>query len=161
MVTSARAGIQSKRIDIMLWFWAAVSAAALWGFSYALVENVFKSGLSSLTLMALYTWIALPIFTLAALQDGEMTKGLSIIKQNPKLMISIVAVVVCYLLGNLLVYWAIKQKNATSVSLIEITYPLFVVLFSYMLFNQQHLTLGTVLGGAVIMSGVGIMYFVK
>ncbi len=145
----------------MLWFWAAIAAAALWGFSYALVENVFKSGLSSLTLMALYTWIALPIFTLCALQDGELKNGFAIIKNNPKLMISIISVVVCYLLGNVLVYWAIKQKNATSVSLIEITYPIFVVLFSYLLFNQQHLTLGTILGGALIIGGVAVMYVVK
>lgn len=145
----------------MLWLWAALLAAALWGFSYAAVENVLKSGISSFTLMAFYTWLALPVFTLLAWQDNSLKQGITVVKNNPKIAIWVSILVACYFFGNTLIYWAIKQRDATSVTFIEISYPLFVALFSYFIFNQNQLTLGTLLGGGLIFSGVCVMYLYR
>jgi len=145
----------------MLWFWAALLAAVLWGFSYAAVGNILKSGLSSFTLMAFYTWVAAPLFTFIAWRQGTLVKGISIVKANTNLLFWIIIMVACYFFGNALVYWAIKQKNATAVSLIEITYPLFVALFSWGIFGQNHLTPSTLAGGVLIFAGVTVMYVFK
>lgn len=145
----------------MLWLWAALLAAALWGFSYAAIENVLKTGLSSFTLMAFYTWLALPAFSLLAWQDGSLKHGLSLVRANPKMILWITVLVACYFFGNALVYCAIKQKNATSVSFIEISYPLFVALFSYFVFQQNHLNMATIAGGALIFAGVCVMYLFR
>lgn len=145
----------------MLWFWAALLAASLWGLSYAMAENVLKGGISSTSLMAFYTWIAAPIFTVIAWRNGSLRQGISLARENPSFIFSIVALVVCYFIGNLLIYWAIKQKDATTVSLIEISYPLFVALFSYVIFNNMQLTWQSALGGMLILSGVAVMSFVR
>lgn len=145
----------------MLWFWAALTAASLWGFSYALAENVLKSGISSTALMAFYTWIAAPIFTFIAFRNGSLKSGMALAKDNPVTILSVVALVICYFLGNLLVYWAIKQKDATTVSLIEISYPFFVALFSYLIFNSLHLTWQSVAGGVLIFTGVVVISWVR
>lgn len=142
----------------MLWFWASLLAAVLWGFSYASTDPLLKSGISSFTLMAFYTWVAAPLFTLLAWQDKSLGHGIALVKGNPKIIFWILGMVTCYFFGNALIYWAIKQKNATSVSLIEISYPLFVALFSWIVFGQNHLTLSTLAGGALILSGVTVIY---
>jgi drug/metabolite transporter (DMT)-like permease len=145
----------------MLWFWAALSVAMLWGFSYAAVEHILKQGMSSMTLLALYGWLSMPIFTFLAWRSGELGWGLEFVKNNPKTLLWIVVMVACYFFGNALIYWAIKQKNATAVSLIEISYPFFVVLFSWLLFRQNQITFGTTVGGGLIFAGVTFMYLFK
>lgn len=141
----------------MLWLWAAIGTAALWGFSYALVERLLKGGISSFALLALYTWLALPAFTFLAWQDKSLGSAVEQLKANPKMLGSLVLVVICYFIGNALIYWGIQQKNATAVSLIEITYPFFVALFSFLLFQQNNLTIGTLIGGVLIFIGVFVM----
>ena len=44
-------------------------------------------------------------------------------------------------------------------SLIEITYPLFVVIFAYLLFRQLHLTSSVIIGGLMIMTGAGLIIY--
>lgn len=145
----------------MLWFWAAFLAAICWGFSYASTGPLLQRGFSAFTLMALQTWVAAPIFTFLAWQDKSLHQGIAIIKASPKIMFWMVLVLACYFGGSVLIYWAIKQKNVTSVSLIEISYPLFVALFSWAIFGQNHITPATLAGGALIIAGVTVMYVFK
>jgi len=145
----------------MLWFWAATAAAVLWGITYATTEHVLKSGISMISLLAMYGWISMPVFTAAAIYNGNLGQGFEIIRGNPKIVFWMVLIVASFFLGNLLIYWAISQKNAVAVSFIEISYPFFVALFSWLIFNQNNMTLGTLLGGLLIFGGVSVMYFVK
>jgi drug/metabolite transporter (DMT)-like permease len=62
-------------------------------------------------------------------------------------------------LGAVLLYLSINSKNATLASLIEITYPLFVVIFAYVFFRQLHLTPSVVIGGLMIMAGAGLIIY--
>jgi len=56
-----------------------------------------------------------------------------------------ILVTVLFLIGNALIIIAIKNKNATVASLIEISYPIFVVLFSYLIFRNSNLNTGTII----------------
>ena len=60
-------------------------------------------------------------------------------------------------LGALMTYMAIGAKNPTLASLIEISYPLFVVLFTWLFFREFQLNLMSVVGGAFVISGVAMI----
>ena len=61
--------------------------------------------------------------------------------------------------GAVLIYLSIHNKNATLASLIEISYPLFVVFFGYVLFKQVHVNLSVVLGGLMILIGASLIIY--
>jgi drug/metabolite transporter (DMT)-like permease len=50
------------------------------------------------------------------------------------------------------------MQNASLVGMVEITYPLFTILFAYIFFKEFHLNVFTMLGGMLILSGVFLMY---
>lgn len=63
-----------------------------------------------------------------------------------------------HVLGAGLIYHAISMKNATVVSLIEISYPVFVCLFAYILYRDIQVNMWTALGGLLIFCGVFTIY---
>jgi len=69
-----------------------------------------------------------------------------------------ILVTVLFLIGNALILVAIKNKNATVASLIEISYPIFVVIFSYLLFKNTNLNTGTIFWGLLIIAWVILVY---
>jgi drug/metabolite transporter (DMT)-like permease len=145
----------------MLWLGAAVIAACLWGFSYAVAEHALKSGFSTAFMMVFYAALILPVFGLVALSDGSWKRDILRIKQDPALFFWLFASMAGTALGYVLILWAVKQKNATAVSFVEISYPFFVALFSWAIFQANNLTLGTILGGLLIFAGIAVMYLVK
>jgi drug/metabolite transporter (DMT)-like permease len=50
-----------------------------------------------------------------------------------------------------------SAKNPTLVSLIEISYPLFVIIFTWILFREFQLTPSTLFGAVLILAGVVIL----
>ena len=67
-------------------------------------------------------------------------------------------VTLLFLIGNVMIVYAMKGKNVTVASLIEISYPLFVVLFGYLLYRNTYLNTGTVIGGICIFAGIALVY---
>jgi drug/metabolite transporter (DMT)-like permease len=63
------------------------------------------------------------------------------------------------LAGAAFVYLAIGNKNATLASLIEITYPVFVALFSYLMFRHVQVNASVILGGLMVMAGAGLIIY--
>jgi drug/metabolite transporter (DMT)-like permease len=61
-------------------------------------------------------------------------------------------------LAELFIGFSIQGKNATLSGLIEISYPFFIAIFSYLLFRKNYLTLSTVFGGLFIAIGVFLIY---
>ena len=61
--------------------------------------------------------------------------------------------------GGLLIYIAIGEKNATLASLIEISYPFFVALFAWVFFREIQFNWQTLVGGALILGGVAVVFF--
>lgn len=47
--------------------------------------------------------------------------------------------------------------NATYVSLIEISYPIFVILFGYLFFKVNHFNMPVIIGTLLVMLGIGII----
>lgn len=145
----------------MLWFWSALAAAVLWGFSYSAVEHTLKNGMTASGQMALFGLFLTPIYTLIAWQNGSLHSSVQVLRSNPKILMYCLLIAACYGCANFLAYWSIQQKNATLASLIEISYPLFVALFSFFIFREAQLTTGALIGGAMIFGGIVVMYVMK
>jgi len=98
--------------------------------------------------------LVLPLFLKTVSNDIETVKMLPVSEQWV-----IAALGVIGLFGEVMVYLAITGKNATLASLIEMTYPVFVVLFAYIFYRQMHVTASVFVGGVMILIGSGLIIY--
>jgi drug/metabolite transporter (DMT)-like permease len=138
------------------WYVTALSAAIIWGIHYPLIDFAMKrlSVYSVLLISVIPIVLAIPLFTRQLGRDVAIFRMLPV---NEQWMIA--AIGATSTLGAVLLYLSINSKNATLASLIEITYPLFVVIFAYLFFRQLHLTPSVVIGGLMIMAGAGLIIY--
>ena len=117
------------------WYVAALGAAVTWGIYYPLVDMALKriSLYSVILLSMIPVLLVMPLFLKTVSNDIETVKTLPVSEQW-----IIVCLGVIGLPGEVMVYMAITGKNATLASLIEMTYPVFVVLFAYLFNRQMH-----------------------
>src|ERR1700741_1485686 len=137
----------------MTWWMYALISAACWGAQYVLMETLFRRvdfaaafsflSLANGILVAAILWIFYP-------------------RQN-WWKLGVIWVVVLYLVFGTGAYLfnalAINQKNATLASLLEISYPLFIILFTAIFFRQIHLDLIGLTGAALIFIGCVLVVF--
>jgi len=135
-----------------MWLIIAVMASIVWGLNYALDEKIFKSQISPPTLLALQAWLGAILFTiLSYFSTGK--SDIVVLSANRTTFWLTVASIFAANIGIYLIAASIQAKNATFASLIEQTYPLFTVLFTYLLFHEHYLTKNVIIGGAFILAG--------
>jgi drug/metabolite transporter (DMT)-like permease len=136
------------------WYVTAVGAAILWGIHYPLVDNALKR-ISPVGVLLL---TAIPILLVSLVFHRQLAADYLVIKgMDWGTRLIVIALSVTGLLGTVLLYMSIVSRNATLASLIEISYPVFVVLFSYLLFRQVHINPSVVLGGVLVFAGVTLI----
>lgn len=143
----------------MAWFFYALGAAILWGFSYALSEKVMKESFSPIFIMVVTGFFYFIMSLILAYTTNNIKPGLSLIFENKTALINLFVLAACFVSGAFLVYYSISLKNATLVNLIEITYPIFTLLFAYVLMKEVQINAGTLVGGLLIFSGIAAIYF--
>lgn len=57
-------------------------------------------------------------------------------------------------MANLFIVYSIQVKDATAAGIVELIYPLFTILFTWLLFRENHITAPVILGGGLIFAGV-------
>lgn len=132
-------------------------AAALYGFSYVVIERL--SGQINLTS---YYLISTVIFFLFALGHGYLkgeTVSVSALRENPSLLLLILVTSVAGALGWLCTTYAIKNISASYASFGEISYPLFALLFSWLILGVRHFDFSMLAGGFLIMAGSFILVY--
>jgi len=136
------------------WYIAALGAAVIWGVHYPLVDNALRklSLVSVLVLTAVPLLLIAPFFYKTLAADYEVLKNLGWSGSAP-----ILALALTSLAGSVLLFMSINSKNATLASVIEISYPLFVAVFAYVLFRHMHVNASIVLGGLLVFAGVAII----
>jgi len=149
-----------QKSDMILPMWAlyAIIAAILWGVDYALTEKALQSIkfpmlLSIELFFGFLTMLGIAIFT------GSYKTDLSGLFSSNKTMLLVVAIVVAFNIANMFIVLSIGDKNATLSGLIEISYPLFIALFSWLFFKENNLSTGAILGGILVLGGVSLIYF--
>ncbi len=136
------------------WYFAALGAALVWGMHYPLMGYVLKK----LSLVSALVLAGLPVLVIGLVghkilvQDMVAIKSMSWSERLP-----IMAVPLTSLLATVLLYHAINSRNATLASLLEISYPAFVVFFAYLFFREWHINNSVVIGAVFIFSGVALI----
>lgn len=138
------------------WYVTALGAALVWGLHYPLVDFALKriSIYSVLLLTVLPVLLLMPVFLRDVSRDMDTLRGLPAAEQG-----MIAAIGITSLLGAVLLYLSIAGKNATLASLIEITYPVFVAFFAFVLFRQIHLNTSVIVGGLMVIAGAALIIY--
>ena len=138
------------------WYIAALAAAVTWGVYYPLVDMALKriSLYSVILLSMIPVLLAMPLFIKTVSDDLETVRALPVSEQWVFASLGLIG-----LFGEVMVYLAITGKNATLASLIEMTYPLFVVIFAYVFYKQMHVTPSVFIGALMILSGAGLIIY--
>lgn len=142
----------------MIWFYCALIASVLWGLSYSLVERIIKNVNIQISIMLAYLFSFIIVF-FYNLFTINIKKEIANIEPKTLLMMlfcSSINAVAVFLINH-----AIQQKNATYASLIEICYPIFTIIFSYVIFNEVQITYRSAIGGLLILSGIFFVYTSK
>ena len=138
-----------------MWIVYALLASLFWGLNYVLAERLFKAKVTPVTLVGIEMAFG-AVVLLAYSYFAKLTHDIQVMKDN--LWLS-TACVLSMIVGNLLIATSIHEKNATLAGLIEISYPVFIVLFTLLLFGTNHMTPSVWVGGSLIFAGVGIIYW--
>lgn len=136
------------------WYVTALGAALVWGVHYPLVDHALKK----LSLVSVLLLTALPIVVLALFFHRTLAADYAVwttLDTGPKLRV--LALALTSLLGSVLLFLSIAGKNATLASLIEISYPVFVALFAWLLFRELHINTSVIIGGLLVFAGVAMI----
>jgi drug/metabolite transporter (DMT)-like permease len=142
---------------LAMWALYAIIASILWGVDYALTEKVLQNVRFS-TLLSIELFIGfLTMLGIAVFSGSFKADFTELFSSNGTLML-VVAIVVAFNIANMFIVLSIGDKNATLSGLIEISYPLFIALFSWMLFRENNLNAGAIFGGVLVLVGVSLIY---
>lgn len=132
---------------------SALLASILWGLNYVLFEKVMNK-VNIFTMMFMDYLICTIITGGLCFVFGNFKTDL----QNLySIKTTFIINVFVYLTATLLITSSIKYSNATIAGLIEISYPLFIIIFSYFILNETHLDWKIISGGLFILIGVIII----
>ena len=143
-----------------MWFLYSIAASLLWGLDYALAEKLLKT-------VGFPTVLAVEFFagfiTMVGFSFASGTYKLEIPKLFASLETGIVsiAMIAVFVVAHVFIVISIGSRNATLASLIEMSYPVFVAGFSWIMFKEGNLTFGTAAGGVLIFAGVALIYFLN
>ena len=135
----------------LAWWTYALLSAACWGLQYLLLEALFGrvEFAAAFSFLSLFNGVlvALIMFLIRPNQDWSQ-----LWQSWP-----VAGMVVLYLLSGTGAYvfnaYAIHQKNATLASLLEIAYPLFIILFTALFLRKVHLNAMGFAGALLILGG--------
>ncbi len=127
----------------------AIGAAITWGLVYAIDEKIL-SNITPISLLFINSIItAIIMLPFLFFSNNSVKQFLALDRANLSLVIFEVLLV---MLANFLIFSGIKHLDASTASIIEIAYPFFVVLFSYIIFRSTP-NIYFFLGGALVFLG--------
>lgn len=141
-----------------LWLYYAFAATVFWGMNCAFLEKLLEKGFPVSLLMALESCMALPFFFGLSYLRGTVKEGFTMLKDNTDLLYLLFAVSGSFLAATFFIFNSIQAKNATLAGLIEVSYPIFTILFTWLFFKQFHLNAYSAAGGVLIIVGIAVIY---
>lgn len=140
-------------------FGLAVLASVLWGLTYCLDERVLAS-LSIFKLYFLHCLCGMLVAGVILLCQGNSPAALFRIDTVSASIPLVALTLVTATAAALSILGSIQLLGANQSAILEISYPLFVALFSVLWFHGQ-LELPTIIGGAFIFIGSAIIVLAK
>lgn len=141
----------------MPWFVYSFFVAVSWGLLYVMVEMLIRRGISPLSVV----YVAQPVYFISLVFlfffNKKIVKDFKSIITNWELLSITIGISVAAIFANWCIGQATKLSNASMASMIEISYPLFVALFSYFIFENFSFKWEYWLGFGLISIGSGII----
>jgi drug/metabolite transporter (DMT)-like permease len=133
----------------------AILASVTWGLVYTIDQKILTS-VSPLTWLAISTFVMVFLTLPVLLFNLEEVKTVFHSGRNNLLLILLSQILI--FMASLFIFYAIKQLGAINANIFEITYPLFVVIFSLLIFGAR-ISLAFGIGALLIL--VGSMVIIK
>jgi drug/metabolite transporter (DMT)-like permease len=136
------------------WYVSAAGAALIWGLHYPLIGYALKK----VSLVSVLLLTALPVILIALLfRHHVLADYRTLLALTWPERLTILALAVTSLSASALLFSSIGAKNATLASLIEISYPVFVAAFAYLLFREAQASAGVMFGALLVFAGIGVI----
>ena len=139
------------------WVVLGLTAGAGWGMSYILYEKLLLRFPIPLV-MFLTGAASFAFFGLVAWSRGHFAE-IKTITSSPAIVWGFIGVVVLNILANTSILTAVNMSNASRAAFLEISYPLFSLLFAYLIFKEIQLSALGMVGGGFIVLGTIIMVY--
>lgn len=136
-----------------MWILTALGAAVLWGLNYSLNERIFQGRIAPVTLLSLQALVGSVVFLAFGARSGVLREDLARLQFDTRTAAVVALCLVTGVAANYLISLSIQSRNATVAGLIELSYPVFTVAFTWLLFGQSHLSPAIVGGGLLIVAG--------
>ena len=133
----------------------AFGAAIAWGVVYTVDQKILTE-LSPLTL--LFVHYVLTVIILTPFVFSQSNSLGSIQTMSSQTMALVATAVIFTIVANMFILNSIKLLGASTASIVEITYPLFVVLLTLGLYGTMP-NLYILVGGAIILAGSMIVTY--
>lgn len=140
-----------------MWIIFALGASLFWGISYVLSEEIYKR-ISVFTSLGIASFFVCIITLLIAYFNGFLKSDLVSIASSKNLLWYVIGGILALLIAEIFIGFSIVSKNAALAGLIEISYPVFIIFFSYLLFKNK-ISIPTVIGGVIVFFGIFIIYY--
>jgi drug/metabolite transporter (DMT)-like permease len=142
-----------------LWFFQALGAAMCWGLGYVLSERLFKAGVAPAFFLLFLYVVSLPFYLWIVGGLSGLQAQWAVLMDNRWGLAWALGASSTFVIGNLLIFMAVMGKNATTANMVEVTFPLFTLLFAWALFREVQIGPAQALGGLLILAGVGLIYW--
>jgi drug/metabolite transporter (DMT)-like permease len=142
---------------IDMWIILSLLASFFWGLLYVLRGQIY-SKISIYTSISISAFFVFVVALIISLSSGNFHKDIVAIASSKQLLLYVISAMAILLLAEIFIASSIVAKNATLAGLIEVSYPIFIALFSYILYKNQ-VSLQTIIGGACIFIGIFIVYY--
>jgi drug/metabolite transporter (DMT)-like permease len=143
-----------------MWILYSIVASVLWGLDYALAGKLLeKIGFS--TLLGLEFFFGFLAMLGISLTSGAYKADFQTLISSKQTVVWFALMIAVFVIAHTLIVLSIENKSATLASLIEMSYPFFVAGFSWLLFEEGKMNLGTIVGGLLIFGGVSLIYFLN
>lgn len=140
-----------------MWIVYALGASMFWGLSYVFSAETYKH-ISVFTAVALSSFVTGCIALVGAAWFGMLTVDIKTLSAYSPASMYFAGAILAGVLGEFFIAFAIAGKSATLAGMIEISYPIFIALFSYIFFKEA-ISAQTYFGGLLIFLGVFVIYY--
>jgi drug/metabolite transporter (DMT)-like permease len=138
----------------MIYAFFPVFAAMLYGLAYAMADRAFK--VTNITTYMLISYMFGLIMFLGVWKFKNEQISFSFLNNKYDALI-VLASVSAPSLGWLFTMFAIQKTSASYAAFAEISYPLFTLLFLFLIFGIRHFDFSILVGGALVILGSAVL----
>ncbi len=139
-----------------MWVFLSILASVLWGLLYVLSEELYRH-VSVVSKIGILCFFVSGVMLVVSWVRGDLVPDIRVIAGSRDILLLFMGIILLSVAAELCIGYSISLRNATLASLIEISYPFFTVFFSILLFRANHLSVGVIIGGLMIMGGVTVI----